>query len=223
MYLGGLCFITDRTISGLSPVEMTYAALDTGLGWIQYRDKESSRRLLYEESSKLREMTEDFGTVLIVNDHADIALAVEADGVHLGQDDLPLDEARKIMGRKIIGISTHTLKQARESEQGGADYIGFGPIFHTETKDAGEPRGLDMLREIKKEIRIPVVAIGGITLDNVEHVFEAGADAVAVASAVLKGDIRENSRRFLEIVKRMNEESRSHGVKDSREKFEKCR
>jgi thiamine-phosphate pyrophosphorylase len=201
MYLGGLCCITDQSIARLSFEDMTFRALQAGIGWIQYRDKESSRRLIYEEAVKLRKITRDFNAVLIVNDHADIAYAVDADGVHLGQDDLPLHKARKIMKQKIMGISTHSMEQAREAEKGGADYIGFGPVFLTETKDAGTPKGLDMLREIRREITIPVVAIGGITSVNVLSVFEAGADAVAVATALLKGNISDNAKVFIDIIR----------------------
>jgi thiamine-phosphate pyrophosphorylase len=183
---------------------MTLRALQAGIGWLQYRDKESSRRLIYEEAVNLRTITRDFNAVLIVNDHADIAYAVDADGVHLGQDDLPLHEARKIMKQKIIGISTHSMEQAREAEKGGADYIGFGPVFPTATKDAGAPKGLDMLREIRREITIPVVAIGGITSGNVRSVLEAGADAVAVASALLKGNIGDNAKIFIDIIRLYN-------------------
>jgi thiamine-phosphate pyrophosphorylase len=201
MYLGGLCCITDQSIAQLSFEDMTLRALQAGIGWLQYRDKESSRRLIYEEAVKLRKITRNFKAVLIVNDHADIAYAVDADGVHLGQDDLPLLEARKIMKQKIIGISTHSMEQAREAEKGGADYIGFGPIFPTATKDAGTPKGLDMLSEIRRAITIPVVAIGGITCGNVRSVLEAGADAVAVASALLKGNIGNNTKIFLDIIR----------------------
>jgi len=201
MYLGGLCCITDRSISQLSFEDMALRTLEAGIGWIQYRDKESSRRLIYEESVTLRKITRDFKAVLIINDHADIAYAVDADGVHLGQDDLPLNEARQIMKQKIIGISTHSMEQAKEAEKMGADYIGFGPVFHTSTKDAGDPKGLDMLREIRREIKIPVVAIGGITPDNVRTVLAEGADAVAVASALLRGDIGKNAGMFLDIIR----------------------
>jgi thiamine-phosphate pyrophosphorylase len=149
----------------------------------------------------LRSITRDFDAALVVNDHPDIALAAEADGVHLGQDDLPLREARKIMGKDaIIGISTHTIEQAIIAQKDGADYIGFGPIFHTTTKDAGSPQGTDRLREVKKHIDIPVVAIGGINITNIRSVIEAGADAVAVASAILIGDIERNIKAFMEIL-----------------------
>jgi thiamine-phosphate pyrophosphorylase len=199
MYLGGLCFITDRKISGLSYEDMTFKVLIKGVHWIQYREKERSRLEIYKGAAKLRRLTRDYNAVFIVNDLVDIAICVNADGVHLGQDDLPLKEARKIMGRdKIIGISTHSLEQAIEAERNGADYIGFGPIFHTMTKDAGKPKGTDMLQEVKNQIKIPVVAIGGISLENIRSVLHTGVDAVAVASAILKGDIEENTRRFMD-------------------------
>ncbi len=202
MYSGGLCFITDRKACKLSLEEMTFRVLSVGVRWVQYREKEKSRREIYEESIRLRRLTKEFNAVFIVNDYADIALAVDADGVHLGQDDLPIREARKIMGRdKIIGISTHSLEQAIDAEGEGADYIGFGPVFHTITKDAGVPKGTEMLHEIKRQVHIPVVAIGGINLENIRSVLETGVDAVAVASAILKGDIIENTRRFMEVIR----------------------
>lgn len=201
MYLAGLCFITDSSICGLSYEDMVLNTLQAGLKWVQYRDKNKSRREVYEEAVRLRGITKEFNAVFLVNDHADIAIAVNADGVHLGQDDLPLKESRKIMGReKIIGISTHTVEQAIEAEKDGADYIGFGPVFHTTTKDAGSPKGIDMLHEIKNQVHIPVVAIGGINLENMRSVLESGADAVAVASAILSGDIGDNTKRFLDII-----------------------
>jgi thiamine-phosphate pyrophosphorylase len=197
MYLGGICFITDRKYSALPVYDMTAAVLDAGVTFIQYREKDKTRREIYGEALRLRELTRSFGATLLINDHADIALAVDADGVHLGQDDLPLREARQIMHGKIVGISTHNLAQAREAEAGGADYIGFGPIFHTTTKDAGPPMGVDSIRLIKQNVGIPLVAIGGIYPINVGPVFEAGADAVAVATAICRGDIRENTKQFL--------------------------
>lgn len=203
LFLGGLCLILDSKVAGRSPVEMAAAALDSGIRWFQYRDKDSSRRCIYMEALRLRELTRDFDAVFIVNDYADIAAAVDADGVHLGQDDLPLTEARKIMGCKIIGISTHSLSEAQAAEKGGADYVGFGPVFHTTTKDAGLPQGPGSLRDIKRQIKIPVVAIGGIASGNLLEVMEAGADAVAVASAILKGNIQENAGKLFTIINGM--------------------
>ncbi|MBT9537507.1 MAG: thiamine phosphate synthase [Nitrospirae bacterium] len=199
MYLNGLCFITGRKESCLTLKEIVTIVLSAGVRWIQYREKDKSRRDIYRGALMLRELTDKFRASLIVNDYADIAIAVNADGVHLGQDDLPLKEARKILGKeKIIGISTHSIEQAIAAEAGGADYIGFGPIFHTETKDAGKPKGIAALREIKKIIKIPVVAIGGIKTENLKSVIDA--DAVAVSSAIIQGDIADNAIRFLSIL-----------------------
>jgi thiamine-phosphate pyrophosphorylase len=204
VHLKGICFITDRTYCSLSPYEMCTVALNAGIRFIQYRDKDRTRREIYYEAVRLRELTRSFEAVLIINDHADIALAVDADGVHLGQDDLPLEEARKIMRDRIIGISTHDLEQAREAESGGADYIGFGPVFETLTKDAGSPKGIDNLRLITQNITVPVVAIGGINGGNLRQVLDAGADAAAVATAICKGDIEDNARRLVSLVKDKN-------------------
>jgi thiamine-phosphate pyrophosphorylase len=193
MNISGIYFITDRTYCSLSLPEMVLAVLKAGIRFIQYRDKDGPRREIYDEALELRKLTSRFGAVLIINDHADIALAVDADGLHLGQEDLPLKEARRIVGRKIIGISTHSLEQAQEAEAGGADYIGFGPIFQTSTKNAGLPQGLDNLRTIKQNVGIPVVAIGGINTGNIMPVFETGADAAAIATAICRGDINRNA------------------------------
>jgi thiamine-phosphate pyrophosphorylase len=203
MYGNGICFITDRTYSTLPLSDMVRCVLEAGVTFIQYRDKEKTRREIYEEAVGLRELTRSFDAVFIVNDHADIALAVGADGVHLGQDDLPLEESRRIMRNRIVGISTHSLEQAREAEAGGADYIGFGPVFHTTTKDAGIPQGVDILKIIKQNVRIPIVAIGGIGIDSVTDVMNAGADCIAVATAICKGDITENARKFVHTLQTM--------------------
>ncbi len=201
MYLDGLCFITDRKLSGLSIEDMTLKVLEAGARWVQYREKERSRREIHEEALRLRRLTKNYNAVFIINDYVDIAICVDADGVHLGQDDLPLKEARKIIGRnRIIGISTHNLQQAIDAGMDGADYIGFGPVFRTVTKDAGEPRGTDMLREVKTKVKIPVVAIGGINLENIMPVLNTGIDAIAVASAILIGDIDKNVRQFLNLL-----------------------
>lgn len=201
MYFKGICFITDRKYSNLPLYDMINIVLRAGVKCIQYREKDLTRRKIYVNAAALRELTLAFDAKLIINDHADIALAVEADGVHLGQDDLPLKEARKIMGDRIVGISTHNLDEAKEAQLGGADYIGFGPIFHTTTKDAGPPKGIDNIRTIKENVGIPVVAIGGISLDNIVPVIEAGADAVALATAICKGDMAVNAEKFVRFFK----------------------
>lgn len=204
MYLNGICFITDNKHTNLPLFDMITNVLRAGVGCIQYREKDLSRREIYDNAVTLRKLTRLFDATLIINDHADIALAVGADGVHLGQDDLPLKEAKKIMGNRIVGISTHNIAQAKEAELGGADYIGFGPVFHTTTKDAGTSKGVDNIRIIKENVCIPLVAIGGISLDNIVSVINTGADAVAVATAICKGDIFENAEKFVRFFKNNN-------------------
>ena len=196
-----LYLITDTAISGLSHAAMARQAVSAGIGTIQLRDKEMSKKALYKEALVIREITRRHKALFIVNDHIDIALAADADGVHLGQEDMPAEEARRIMGkRKIIGISTHSLIQALKAQDAGADYIGFGPMFHTSTKDAGRPKGTRTLGRIRAGINIPIVAIGGITWENVNEVLKAGADACAVASGILSGDIKANAEKYFKAI-----------------------
>jgi thiamine-phosphate pyrophosphorylase len=147
----------------------------------------------FDLAKQARAATRAHHCKLIVNDRIDIALACAADGVHLGQDDLPLSAGRKLMGRKIVGISTHDVEQAREAERNGADYIGFGPMFGTTTKDTGYAmRGVEMLKQIRSAVTIPIVAIGGITEANVQQVWYAGADSAAIISDILHADDPKN-------------------------------
>lgn len=199
LYNGGVCFITDRDSCDITCVEMAHMAMKAGIKWIQLRDKHRDRMCLYRTALHLRNITREYGAMLVVNDYVDIAAAVDADGVHLGQDDLPLMMARKVLGPgRIIGISTHNKDQALKAQEEGADYIGFGPIYETDTKDAGSPMGMDPLNEVSNSVNIPVVAIGGISSDRVEDVIEAGADAVAIASAILKGNIGRNAMGIMD-------------------------
>lgn len=174
-------------------------AYDGGVRFFQYRDKRSARRTIYETCLRLARFCAGRDSLFIVNDHADIAAAVDADGVHLGQDDLPIGPARRMLGPdRIIGISTHTREQARTAEAAGADYIGFGPIAETRTKDAGEIRGTEGLLAVRRSVSIPVIAIGGITGENLGEVLMAGADGIAVISAVLGApDIAAASRNLV--------------------------
>ncbi len=204
VYLGGICFVTDQRNKSESASNITSMVLQSGITCVQYREKERTRRAIYEEALELRTLTNRYNSTLIINDYADIARAVDADGVHLGQDDLSLDKARSIMKDRIVGISTHNLAQAKEAEAGGADYIGFGPVFHTTTKDAGKPVGVQNLKVIKQSVTIPVIAIGGINPDNLKSVIDAGADAVAVATAIVEGDINENVKKFINILNDIN-------------------
>lgn len=163
--------------------------LGGGVTLLQLRVKTMAPSEFFELARRVRSETRAHGCKLIVNDRADIALACDADGVHLGQDDLPLAVGRKLMGPKIVGISTHDLHQAKEAEQNGADYIGFGPMFGTMTKDTGyEARGVEMLRQIRGAVKLPIVAIGGINEQNVREVWKAGADSAAIISDILGAD-----------------------------------
>jgi thiamine-phosphate pyrophosphorylase len=164
-------------------------ALAAGVRFFQYRSKNASRREAYDVSARLARIARDAGALFMVNDHADIAAAIDTDGVHLGQDDLPIDLARTLLGKnKIIGISTHDVDQAVAAESAGADYIGFGPMFTTATKDAGRPQGIQTLSGIKQRTTLPVIAIGGINHANVQDVIRSGADGVAVISALLSDE-----------------------------------
>jgi thiamine-phosphate pyrophosphorylase len=174
---------------GRDLIEVMEEAIQGGVDIIQLRDKTSNKREVLRKAKALRELTKKHDVTFIVNDHIDIALAVDADGIHIGQDDLPLEEARKIVGDKIIGISTHEIDEAREAEAGGADYIGVGPIFHTNSKvDVVDPVTTTYIQQVAAEINIPFVAIGGIKLHNVEQVLEAGATRVCMISEIVGAD-----------------------------------
>jgi thiamine-phosphate pyrophosphorylase len=197
-----LYLITDRTIARLSHTHIVRTALPAGVRIIQLREKNMTRKELYREAVSIREIVRKYGATLIINDYVDIARTIDADGVHLGQEDMPVEEARKVLGKgKVIGVSTHSLAQAIRAEKAGADYIGFGPVFETSTKDAGRSKGIGGLRKIRKRIHIPVVAIGGITWENVNKVMEAGADACAIVSGILAGDIKTNVKKFMNSMK----------------------
>ena len=174
-------------------------ALDAGVKFFQYRNKDGARKSIYETALILARIARNAQARFIVNDHADIAAAVDADGVHLGQDDLPFEFARKLLGKdKLIGISTHSLEQALEAEAAGADYIGFGPIFPTTTKDAGQTQGIRNLSIIKQTVTLPVIAIGGIRHSNVQDIICSGADGVAVISDILSaGNIATAAEKML--------------------------
>jgi len=178
-------------------------ALEAGAGVIQYRDKNVSSREMYETGKAIRKICSEYSALYIVNDRLDVALATEADGVHLGQSDLPAGVARKLMPGGIIGVSCATVFQALEAVDNGADHLGVGPVYPTTTKpDAGEALGLKVLREIRENTTLPIVAIGGITLKRVEEVIMAGADTVAAMSATIGPDVKKKVREFVDEVER---------------------
>jgi len=172
-----------------APESVLRELLDGGAAILQLRVKTMAPSDFFQLAQRARAETRARGCRLIVNDRVDIALACNADGVHLGQDDLPLAVGRQLMGTKIVGISTHDIDQAQEAELNGADYIGFGPMFGTTTKNTGyAARGIDMLRQIRAAVKLPIVAIGGINEQNVKQVWQAGADSAAIISDILGAD-----------------------------------
>jgi thiamine-phosphate pyrophosphorylase len=192
--------LTDREWSrGRDMLSVAAAALDGGATVIQLRDKTASTRLLIEEGLALRALTRVRGALLIVNDRVDVALAVEADGAHVGQDDMPVGFARRLLGpHRILGVSAATMEEADEALAGGADYLGVGPIFPSLGKaDAGPATGVDLLTELAERYATPLVAIGGITAENATAVVRAGACGVAVITAVVSAeDITAASRQL---------------------------
>jgi thiamine-phosphate pyrophosphorylase len=184
---------------GRSAEDILGELLRAGIKILQLRAKAMSARDFLDLARTVRERTRAHGCRFIVNDRADVVLACDADGVHLGQDDLPLHAARRLLPAKIIGISTHDRSQAKQAEEGGADYIGFGPIYGTATKETGySARGLAMLRELRGVVAIPIVAIGGINEGNVSEVWAAGADSAAIISDILGAEnITAKTQRIL--------------------------
>ena len=181
-------------------LETARLLLEGGVEVIQLREKALEGKELLARARALRQLTNEFSALFIVNDRPDVAVLSGADGVHLGQDDLPVEEVRRLAGEDmIIGLSTHTPEQAREAQGRGADYVGVGPVFPTETRGYREGGGLELVRALCRETQLPTVAIGGITAENAAGVWRAGAQAVA-ASAALCGaeDPRLAARHFLE-------------------------
>lgn len=193
--------ITDTLVSGLSHAKQVELLAAGGASLIQLREKRASPREFYQGALEAMSIARRLGVQLIINDRVDIAIAVKADGVHLGQDDLPPDRARSLLGEtRIIGFSTHSLEQALAADSMPVDYVAIGPIFATVSKDRPDPIvGLESVREVKRRISKPLVAIGGITLETGSSVIAAGADSVAVISDILSaGDIPERTRRFID-------------------------
>ena len=205
-----LYVITDRKLAGKkSIVSIIKQAIAGGAGAIQLRDPEMPIREKIKLGRELRKITSDYGVIFIINDRPDLALILEADGIHLGQDDMPVHETRALLGYDvIIGKSTHSLAQALQADKESIDYLSVGPIFKTTSKsDALDPVGLDLLKTVKKEVHHPITAIGGISSLNINSVIQSGADTIAVISAVMQAkDVkREVSRLRITIHKALKE------------------
>ena len=198
-----LYFITDSKLTRKTVLEDVKSAIKAGVKIIQYREKEKSAREMIEDAKKIGKLCRENNILFIINDRIDIALAVNADGVHLGNEDIPYSIARKLLGsKKIIGLTVHNIQEAMEAEKIGADYIGVSPIFETKTKlDAGKPAGLKLIKDVKKEVKIPLVAIGGIDENNLKSVLKAGAKSIAIISAIItKDDVEKECKKFKEII-----------------------
>jgi len=194
--------ITDTHLSGLSHAQQVARLIEGGASLIQLRDKNAAPQEFYREAAAALQIARDHNARLIINDRVDVALALKADGVHLGQTDLPVEAARRLLGKgAIIGFSTHNLRQAKSATAMPVDYIAFGPVFQTSSKENPEPvAGLSALRKARAIIgSLPLVAIGGITVANALEVLQAGADALAIIADLLADPmkIEENTAKIL--------------------------
>lgn len=192
-------YVITESLPERSPLEIAAAAFAGGAGVVQYRHKHATSRELFLWGQQLAALAREQGKVLIINDRADIALAVRADGVHLGPDDLPVSAARRLLGpTAIIGASAGTVDEAIEAEAEGASYLGVGCIYGTASKaDAGDPVGPARVAEIRAAVRLPIVAIGGITAAHIPELVAAGADGIAVISAVTRARQMKTAAREL--------------------------
>ncbi|WP_028856483.1 thiamine phosphate synthase [Psychrilyobacter atlanticus] len=189
----------EKFANGRSNIECVRSMIDGGIKIIQYREKEKSIKEKVEEIIEIRRLCLENNVIFIVNDHVDIAILVDADGVHVGQDDMEISHVRKLIGKdKIIGRSTHCLEHAKKAVADGADYIGVGPIFKTTTKEK-DPVGLEYLEEVIKNIDLPFVAIGGIKESNVEEVKRLGAASICMVSEIV------GAENIVEKIKKLNE------------------
>lgn len=198
--IGRLHVLTDTELqSRFSHVELAKLAIKGGADILQFRQKIGTTREMIEICREIKRLCEDSDVTFIVNDRVDVAIASEADGVHLGQEDFPIPLARKLLGEtRIIGGSAVTLEEAQECLSEGADYIGFGPVYPTTSKnDAGPVTGIEILKEVVNTISIPIIAIGGVTIENTPEVIRAGAQGIAVISAVCCQENPEQATRDL--------------------------
>ena len=195
-----LYVLISSSIATKSVKEVSRLVIDGGADAIQLREKTISDSQFITLAREVRDITTKRGSLLIINDRVHVVRKVNADGIHLGQQDMSALEARNIIGdEKIIGVSTHSITQARQAQKDGADYIAIGPIYPTRTKDYEPSIGIEVLQKISEAIDIPFIAIGAITLENLDEVLNAGASRVAVCSAIIGSkDIYSSTKRYKE-------------------------
>jgi len=195
--------VTDSELSKNGIFSDVENAIKAGCKIVQYREKNKNTEDMIKEATKIKEIC-DGNAIFIVNDWIDVALASNADGVHIGQDDISYDAARNLLGNdKIIGLTVHNVEEAQKAVNLGVDYIGLAPIFKTGTKeDARDPIGIGMIEMVRKNVGLPIVAVGGINKENLRHVIDAGADSVVSIYAILNSnDIYDEVSDFIEIIK----------------------
>lgn len=194
----GLYFITDSKLSKKGNLSDVSAAIHGGARIIQYRDKEKSDEDFTAEALQIKKICNEDDILFIINDRAHIARNINSDGLHIGMEDISLQEARKMLPNKIIGVTVHSIDEAVAAEKQGADYLGVSPIFDTNTKpDAGKAAGAELIKEVKKKVTIPIVAIGGINENNLREVLDAGCYNIAMISAIVtKENIEEEVRKI---------------------------
>jgi len=198
-----LYLVTDRSILGNKDFYISIEkAIEGGVGIIQLREKNTTTREFYDIALKVKAITDKHSIPLIINDRLDIVLAVDANGLHIGPDDIPISVARRLLGpNKILGVSTSNLDEAFEAQREGADYIGVGAMFPTKTKKDTESVSIEDLKLIKSSVEIPVVAIGGIKESNAKEVIEAGINGIAVVSAILgKEDVYAAAKELYSLI-----------------------
>lgn len=203
------CVTAEDFSNGRNNIEVVKSMLEAGIKIVQYREKDNPSKYMrekYEECLKIRELTKEYDALFIIDDYADLAMAVEADGVHIGQKDMPIEAVRKIIGYDmIIGLSTTNKTQANEAVNTSADYIGIGPIFSTNTKpDANEAVGIDYLDYVVKNIDMPFVCIGGIKLNNMDILIEHKAMSLCMLTEIVSSeDIKSKCELLIKKMKRL--------------------
>jgi thiamine-phosphate pyrophosphorylase len=198
--IGKLHVLTDTVLqSRFSHLELAGLAIRGGADTIQYRQKSGSTREMIRIAAQMKQVCSDQGVPLIVNDRVDVAIAAKADGVHLGQDDFPIPLARELLGQEmIIGASASNMEEVEKCLLDGADYVGFGPVYPTTSKDdAGSVKGIAGLAQVTKAVSVPIIAIGGISLDHVSEVLQAGVHGIAVISSVCCQEDPEQATKAL--------------------------
>ncbi|NOX20882.1 MAG: thiamine phosphate synthase [Nitrospirae bacterium] len=195
--------ITDRKVCREGLEEALEQALKAGVKAIQLREKDLPVREFLQLADRVRMLTKQYGARLFINDRVDVALAVEADGVHLGYQSMPVEAVRRVVGKDmLIGMSTHSLKEALDAQQAKADFVTFGPVFDTPSKRKyGPPQGIEKLAKVVRELEIPVFALGGIKEENIPEVLKTGVYGISMISAILRADdIFEKTKKIVRLI-----------------------